>query len=187
MGNIFTKRNRTSEQLRALEARLTSLEHVDRDADGVVSKDEFELWKRQQEVDLEVFRQKVIDSEKLKHEKVMIKKDAELKELKKELKALKKINENLKKEEVEQIRTRIKDGLDEDKLSEDQIKVFVDELLKDQDVNIGVIPDWAERRIYENVFNILINLLKKTVETSSIKFIGHEVGLEMRPSKIIEK
>jgi len=197
MGNIFTK-NRRDEQLRALENRLTNLEGVDRDEDGVVSHSEFELWKKQQEFDLESFKQKIIDEEKLKHEKVLIKKDVELKDLKKELKALKKINGALQKKKVEEIKTRIKDGFDEDKsssifaetdrktnkLSEDQIRLFVDELLKDQDVNISVLPDWAERQIYINVFNILLGLVKKTVETSSIKFIGHEVGLNMRPSAL---
>jgi 2',3'-cyclic-nucleotide 2'-phosphodiesterase (5'-nucleotidase family) len=181
MGNIFTRN--TNEKLRLLENRLANLEGVDKDADGVVSKDEFELWKRKQKVDLIAFKQEVIDNEKLKHEKVLIEKDAELKEMKKEVDALKKINEELKREEVEQIRTRIKDSLDEDKLSEDQIKLFVEELLKDQDVNIGVIPDWAERRIYENVFTMLIGLIRKTVDTSSVKFMGHEVGFEMRASK----
>lgn len=179
MGNIFTRN--TNEKLRVLENRLANLEGLDKDEDGVVSKDEFELWKKRQQVDLEKFKQEVIDSEKLKHEKILIEKDAELKELKKELKALKKINLELQKEEVEQIRTRIKDGLvSEDKLSEDQIKIFVEELLKDQDVNIGVIPDWAERRIYENVFTMLIGLIRKTVDTSSVKFMGHKVGFEMK-------
>lgn len=181
MGNIFTK-NRTEEQLRILEDRLANLEGIDKDKDGVVSKDEFELWKKRQEVDLEDFKQKVVDGEKLKHEKVLLQKDSELKELKKELKALKKLNEKLQREEIEEIRTRVRDGLDEGKLSEDQIKIFVDELLKDQDVNISVLPDWAERRIYQNVFTILIGLLKKTVETSSLEFMGHKVGFEMRAS-----
>lgn len=181
MGNIL-KKDRTSEQLRTLEYRLANLEGIDRDQDGVVSKDEFELWKKRQQVDLEDFKQKVIDEEKLKNEKVLLQKDAELKELKKELKALKKLNLSLREQEVEEIRTRVRDGLDEGKLSEDQIKIFVDELLKDQDVNISVLPDWAERRIYQNVFTVLIGLLKKTVETSSLKFMGHEVGFEMRAS-----
>ena len=91
MGNIL-KKDRTSEQLRTLEYRLANLEGIDRDQDGVVSKDEFELWKKRQQVDLEDFKQKVIDEEKLKNEKVLLQKDAELKELKKELKALKKLN-----------------------------------------------------------------------------------------------
>ena len=182
MGNIFTRN--TNEKLRLLENRLANLEGVDKDADGVVSKDEFELWKKRQQVDLKAFKQEVIDNEKLKHEKVLIEKETELKKLKKEIDALKKINEELKREEVEQIRTRIKDSLiSDDKLSEDQIKLFVEELLKDQDVNIGVIPDWAERRIYENVFTMLIGLIRKTVDTSSVKFMGHEVGFEMRASK----
>lgn len=66
-------------------------------------------------------------------------------------------------------------------LSEEQIRRFVEQLLADENVNIGYLPDWVERQLYINFFNLLIGLLRKTVSSTSIRFIGHEVSMVMVP------
>lgn len=45
------------------------------------------------------------------------------------------------------------------------------------------MPDFVERQIYKNVFNLLIGLLNKSLSSSSIKFLGHELTFVITPEK----
>jgi len=60
-------------------------------------------------------------------------------------------------------------------LSKKRLKHFVETLIKDEDINIDYLPDFVERKIYENVFNLLINLLDETVGTTGIDVLGHRM------------
>lgn len=60
-------------------------------------------------------------------------------------------------------------------LSKERLKEFVEKLIKDEDINIDYLPDFVERKIYTNVFNILINLLDETTKTTGIDFLGHRI------------
>lgn len=179
MGNSCRKPQ--NPKLEELEKRLKELEGVDRDGDGTVSKNEFESWKSQQKADLEMFRQEVIQEEKIKHQKELIKKDGTIKDLKKEIKALKKMYADLQHQKAEELKDRVREEMEQGELSEQQIALFVEELLGDDAVNIDYFPDFVERKIYINVFNILLGLIRKTLGNTSIKFIGHEITLKMKP------
>jgi myosin heavy subunit len=69
-------------------------------------------------------------------------------------------------------------------LSEQQVRVFVDDLLKKQSVNMGYLPDWAEKRIYNNILNMLLGIIKQTLDNTAVKIIGHELRFSLMPSKV---
>ncbi|QKF94693.1 hypothetical protein QKU48_gp1235 [Fadolivirus algeromassiliense] len=66
-------------------------------------------------------------------------------------------------------------------LSKKRIDEFVEELLKNENVNIDYLPDFVERQIYRNTINITFKLLNKLFNTTSVKFMGHKLKLEIEP------
>ena len=68
-------------------------------------------------------------------------------------------------------------------LSVKRLNAFVEELLQNESTNIGFIPDFAERQIYRNVFNLMFKLMNKLFDTTSVKFMGHKLKLDIEPLK----
>lgn len=66
-------------------------------------------------------------------------------------------------------------------ISEEKIKEFIDEMLKDSEINT-IIPDSIERKIYTNVTKLVLEIMKKSLESTTIKFLNHEVKLSINPS-----
>jgi len=58
------------------------------------------------------------------------------------------------------------------------IKLLVDDILKNDSINNELIPDYVERKIYENIFNTLIKLMKEILENSSINFLNQNIKLK---------
>ena len=59
---------------------------------------------------------------------------------------------------------------------------MVEKLINDETINIRGFPDYIERHIYRNMIKILLGLAKKTLETSSVHFLGHQIdNLRLRP------
>ena len=63
-------------------------------------------------------------------------------------------------------------------LSKERLNQIVEKLIKDEDVNIDYLPDFVERKIYTNVFNLLINLLDETLNTTGIDLLGHRIEFD---------
>ena len=57
----------------------------------------------------------------------------------------------------------------------ESIKLIVDDILKNNNINSTLIPDFIERKIYTNIFNILINLLKELLESSKISILNQKI------------
>lgn len=108
-------------------------------------------------------------------------------ELKKQLESLKSIADNSTKltskpkKEVIQENNNIDSKIKE--LSKERINEFVEKILADTDMNIAYIPDFVERQIYRNVFCLLLDLLEKTIDTTSLNFIGHTLTLKLQPTE----
>jgi hypothetical protein len=68
-------------------------------------------------------------------------------------------------------------------ISEEKLDEFIDEILKDQNINIDYFPDVVERKIYRNVLILMFSLLNKSIDTASVQFIGHEIKFVMSPMK----
>jgi hypothetical protein len=69
------------------------------------------------------------------------------------------------------------------RLSQARVSEFVEGLLDDPSINIRVLPDAIERQLYTNVFNILLRVLSKVVDESSMSIIGHRLSLSLAPQQ----
>ena len=67
------------------------------------------------------------------------------------------------------------------KLSKDKIDEFVDELLKNENINLEYVPDSIEKKIYKNVFSMIFSLLIDVSNNTKITFIGHEITITIKP------
>lgn len=62
------------------------------------------------------------------------------------------------------------------------IKSIVDEMIANDEVNIKFIPDFVERRIYEKVFRILLNVIQEISSTTKLELLEHEIELQFKRS-----
>jgi GTPase involved in cell partitioning and DNA repair len=122
------------------------------------------------------------------YDKIINELRSESREQKKQIESLININDFLEKQKSFLKEKFIKEEATSQKvklsnLSEHKIDEFVEEILKNKDINIGYFPDYVEKRIYKNVFTILINLLDNIVETTSVQLLGHEIKFDFSPQK----
>lgn len=76
--------------------------------------------------------------------------------------------------------TLIRDRIcEKGKVSKEIVEKYVDDMLKNPDINISYIPDFAERQIYINVFMLLLKLIDDLSEDCYVEFIGHKIGLQV--------
>jgi hypothetical protein len=65
--------------------------------------------------------------------------------------------------------------------SKQLIHEFVQDLLKNDKVNIKGLPDCIEKKIYENILNMLIGTLDKVLESTDIKLLNHRIIFDIVP------
>lgn len=137
---------------------------IDKNNDGVITKSELEEWTNKQ-------------NEK---KNVII-------NLKKDIKVLKEINKNLENK-IKQFINENNDAANienkqqlENLLSEQQINIFVEQLLDDHNINIQYLPDYVEKQLYRNILMIIFGFLRKITSNSSFNIIGHELKLSFQP------
>lgn len=205
MGNFFSRKQSRSNQseINELRDRLSDLENLDKNKDGIITKDELQGWMNEQKKDLDSFRKKIEQTTEAKYHEALIKSERDLndaqqsmKDLKKELKSLKKINSKLEQElkqkydeDIELTQSKTANGMtvkDLTRISKSQINKFVDELLDDEDVNSKYIPDFVERQLYRNIFKILLGTLDNLFDSTSVKFMGHQITFDLQPDDEID-
>jgi len=115
----------------------------------------------------------------------------ELADLMKQLETLKIVNKKQEKKinRLEKKNTTILEQAEHERLdslnelSIKRLNEYVEELLQNENINIKYLPDFAERQIYRNTFSILFKLFNKLFDTTSIKFMGHKMKLDIEPLK----
>lgn len=60
------------------------------------------------------------------------------------------------------------------------ILAFIDELLKDKEINT-VLPDVLEKKLYLNMFKMLFAMLEHMSESVKIDFLNHTLTLKLSP------
>lgn len=200
MGNYFSSPE--SNEIENLKTRLINVERLDRNQDGIVSKDEINLWLTEQKKDIEEFKKKIEEISETKYQKLLSDNEKELtnirferEKLQDENIALKTVNESLEK------RLKNRDDVNEmaksfsasstnntknikqieSALSKRRIDDMIEQFMADPDINIKYFPDGVERLIYRNVFNIIINLFDNIIDTTSINFMGHKLTFDLQP------
>jgi len=66
--------------------------------------------------------------------------------------------------------------------SEQQIDEFVDKLLANSSINMSLMPDYIEKKLYKNVFSICLGILDTVLDTVSIEFLGHKIVVDLAPN-----
>ena len=75
-----------------------------------------------------------------------------------------------------------KDSLDNfERKLEESVKKMVDKMLENNSINSNFIPDYIERRLYENIFTVIIGLLKEMLENSNINILNQNISLKLTP------
>ena len=59
------------------------------------------------------------------------------------------------------------------------IEGYVDEMLEDDEIN-SIIPDYVEKKIYKNVFTLVLKLMKNFTDSASISFLDQEITFNLR-------
>lgn len=112
----------------------------------------------------------------------------EILKLKKEIEQLKNIIDNdsnnitnLRNEVEEKLKKENEENME--KLCDDlnqSIDNYVSEMLEDEEIN-SAIPDFIEKKIYKNVFKLIIKVMKSFTQSSKISFLGQEISIKIDP------
>lgn len=94
-----------------------------------------------------------------------------IKDLENKLDSIKPIRDSLNDKSLYEFEQRL----------ESSIKKLVDDILENDSVNSSIIPDYIEKKIYNNIFTILIGLLKELLETTVIKIFNQNISLKINP------
>jgi len=67
------------------------------------------------------------------------------------------------------------------KKSEEEIilEKYINDILKNKNINNSLIPDTIERNLYINILKLIINHIKEITDTIRIEFIGHVLTIKM--------
>lgn len=151
------------------------ISNLDLNSDGVVTKTEFEEWYQKNNERLMKLEQTQENNIRLNNEVESLNKKN--KELEKENSALiKKLEElNCKNEEP----NKIINSEEEKAISRAIIKNYVNDMLKNEDINIKYLPDSVERGIYENVFHLMLNLLADIGDKNTVNLLGHKLKINL--------
>lgn len=117
-------------------------------------------------------------------------KDKEIINTNKENEILKKMIKNLEKQNQElllkieekreiQKEKECKNNLSESSINKAIIRKYIKEMLEDENANIGWMPDFVEKKIYENVFTLLLGLLETNIEKTNLEILGHKIKLSL--------
>ena len=90
---------------------------------------------------------------------------ARLLDLEEEIKKLKS-NSGISTESIEAFEKRMQGS----------VKKMVDDMLENDSVNSSIIPDYIEKKIYTNVFTILIGIMKEVLEDTKINIFNQNIS-----------
>ena len=104
-------------------------------------------------------------------------------ELKKQIKYLKSVLQEKRKEKPRLKKVGMKI---ETPISKEAIENYVDKILENEDMNISYLPDFVEKKIYENIFSILLNLLDDIMENIQINILNHKLVFDIQHEQKLE-
>jgi hypothetical protein len=112
----------------------------------------------------------------VKYESLVMEYKNQIEELKKQNKALMKLNKDLRKEISQQVSDSSSSQIPVNQpVSMDIVREYVAKMLEKEECNIEYIPDFVERRLYEKMFGMILTLMEHTLESTSVKFMGHQI------------
>ncbi len=64
------------------------------------------------------------------------------------------------------------------------VENLVNNILDNESINSSLIPDFIERKIYTNVFTILISIMKEIIEDTNINILNQKITLNMSANNL---
>ena len=116
-----------------------------------------------------------IKNKQIKEQEKQLKQEDLLKQKDKQLKQEEKLDDEQNKQQLINV--------DMEKKMNKSIKKLVNHLLENDNINNTYIPDFIERKLYENVFTLLIGVLKDTLENANIKILNQNIGFKISPEE----
>lgn len=164
-------------------------EYMDANKDGIVTHNEFSKWKIGYKKSMNKIITKLQKENTQKINKIQENfnqtieaKDAEIKELKNKLKYI-----NHQNDELENNNSQLLKGItDNDNrniqsiISKTKIAEYVDEILKNDTLNLERVPDWIEKPIYKNVLLIVLHIIDKISKEATVELFGHKMRIVMQ-------
>ena len=111
------------------------------------------------------FEKKKLDA--IKNENVKL--NRKVKDLESEIELIKKNSIPIDHNSVKQVENKLKGSIEK----------LVSEMLKNDNVNSSYIPDFVEKKLYTNVFTLLIGMMKEVLEDTSINFLNQKISFTM--------
>ena len=197
MGHSSSKLLELDADIKSLKEQLEEIKGLDRNNDGIITKDEFREWKNEQKNKMLELERKVEEQVTGKYTKMLIEKETLINniqrtndELNKQINSLKTMNSALEAKLLHETTINNPEGIQKlQELSKRKIDEYVEQLLTDETVNISYLPDFVEKKIYKNVFSLLIGLLNNVLGTTAVKLLGHQLTFMITPdnSELIMK
>ena len=108
-----------------------------------------------------------------------------IRDLEAEVETLKNENAQLRREITRELKTRSRNRGPRTKSEVSMLKIeaIVDQMLLDPETNLGWVPDAMERPLLRKSLMYMLKAVSHTTDTSSIKFLGHEIVMRMQPTK----
>ena len=66
-------------------------------------------------------------------------------------------------------------------LDNNKIQEIVKQLLKNKNINVGLLPDAIEGKLYENMIKIVLAILQDTLQDTKIDLLGHQIKMSLIP------
>ena len=66
-------------------------------------------------------------------------------------------------------------------LDNHKIQDIVKQLLKNKNINVGLLPDAIEGKLYENMIKIVLAILQDTLKETKIDLLGHQIKISLIP------
>ena len=67
-------------------------------------------------------------------------------------------------------------------IDDKKIKDIVKNLLLNKNINIGLLPDKIESKLYENIIKIILSILQETLNNTKVELLGHEIKMNLKQS-----
>jgi len=64
-------------------------------------------------------------------------------------------------------------------INKDSLRLFVSKMLDKEEINMGYIPDFVEKKLYENILNIILNIIDNILSETSIKIFNHKIVFDV--------
>lgn len=169
MGNTSSQ---LDSRLSELEKSLQHLKSLDQNQDGYISKSEYLSF-------VENIKEEIVRSKDLEYQ-------GKIQKLEEEVALLKSVNHDLEVR-LEKKPILISDSTVHSKtgevlgeLSRQYLDKEIDKILANKDVNMSLIPDKLERKLYHNIFGMFFGLMDELSKSTSFNFMGHSLNFQIQ-------